>query len=66
MKKIWESEDNNKLAETVHYSGREDDLHYEGVAIIIRKGMDVYLLEWKLLVVNSRIIQACLNGRHAG
>lgn len=42
--------------EAVFYSGREDDSHHEGVAIIIRKGMSKYLMEWK--PVNSRIIQA--------
>ena len=48
--------------ETVLYSGREDDLHHEGVAIIMKKGMEKYLMEWK--PVNSRIIQARLKGRH--
>ena len=47
--------------ETVLYSGREDDLHHEGVAIIMKKGMEKYLMEWK--PVNSRIIQARLKGR---
>ena len=42
--------------ETVLYSGREDYLHHEGVAIIMKKGMEKYLMEWK--PVNSRIIQA--------
>ena len=40
--------------ETVLYSGREDDSHHEGVAIIIKKEMEKYLMEWKPL--NSRII----------
>ena len=47
--------------ETVLYSGREDDLHHEGVALIMKKGMEKYLMEWK--PVNSRIIQARLKGR---
>ena len=47
--------------ETVLYSGREDDSHHEGVAIIMRKGMEKYLMEWK--PVNSSIIQARLKGR---
>ena len=47
--------------ETVLYSGREDDLHHEGVAIIMKKRMEKYLMEWK--PVNSRIIQARLKGR---
>ena len=49
--------------ETVLYSGREDDLQYEGVAIIMKKGMEKYLMEWK--PVNGRIIQARLKGRQA-
>ena len=49
--------------ETVLYSGREDDLHHEGVAIIMKKGMEKYLMEWK--PVNSRIIQARLKGRQS-
>ena len=47
--------------ETVLYSGREDDLHYEGVAIIMKKGMEKYLMEWK--PVKYRIIQARFKGR---
>ena len=41
--------------ETILYSGRE------GVAIILKKGMENYLMEWK--PVNSRIILARLKGR---
>ena len=48
-------------AETVLYSGREDDLHHGGVAIVMKKGMERYFMEWK--PVNSRIIQARLKGR---
>ena len=33
--------------ETVLYSGRDDELHREGVAIILKKGADRSLLEWK-------------------
>ena len=47
--------------ETVLYSGREDDLHHEWVAIIMKKGVEKYLMEWK--PVKSRIIQARLKGR---
>ena len=47
--------------DTVLYSGREDYLHHEGVAIIMRKEMEKYLMEWK--PVNSSIIQARLKGR---
>ena len=42
--------------ETILYSGREDDLHHKGVAIIMKKGMEKCLMEWK--PVNSRIILA--------
>ena len=31
--------------ETILYSGREDDLHHDGVAIILKKGMEKYLME---------------------
>ena len=34
--------------EAVLYPGRKDDLHHEGVAIITKKGMERYLMEWKL------------------
>ena len=33
--------------ETVLYSGREDDQHHEGVAVIPRKGIKKYVMEWK-------------------
>ena len=42
--------------ETVLYSGRDDELHREGVAIILKKGADRSLLEWK--PINSRLIKA--------
>ena len=47
---------NTTTGETILYSGREGDLHQGGVAIIMKKGMEKYLMEWK--PVNSRIIQA--------
>ena len=47
--------------ETVLYSGRDDELHREGVAIILKKGADRSLLEWK--PINSRLIKARLKGR---
>ena len=43
--------------ETVLYSGREDNQHHEGVALILRS-----LREWK--PVSSRVMSASLNGRH--
>ncbi|XP_025085353.1 uncharacterized protein LOC112558855 [Pomacea canaliculata] len=48
--------------ETVLYSGREDNQHHEGVAIILRKGIDKCLIEWK--PINSRLITARVRGRH--
>lgn len=48
--------------ETVLYSGRDDDLHHEGVAIILKKGVERSLLEWK--PVNNRLISARLKGKH--
>ena len=39
--------------ETVLYSGRDDNHHYEGVAIILKKGTEKGLIEWK--PVNSRL-----------
>ena len=41
--------------ETVLYSGRDDDMHFEGVAIILKKGLEKSLIEWK--PVNRRIIK---------
>ena len=48
--------------ETVLYSGRDDDRHHEGVAIILKKGLERCILEWK--PVNSRLMSARLKGRH--
>ena len=46
--------------ETVMYSGRKDDLHYEGVAIILKKGVERSILEWK--PVNNRLMTLRLKG----
>ena len=48
--------------ETVLYSGRDDDQHYEGVAIILKKGIEKCLMEWK--PINSRLIKIRLKGKH--
>ena len=48
--------------ETVLYSGREDDQHHEGVAIILKKGLEKCLMEWKS--INNRLIKVRLKGRH--
>ena len=48
--------------ETVLYSGREDNRHHKGVAMILWKGMEKSLLEWE--PVSSRLMRARLRGRH--
>lgn len=47
--------------ETVLYSGREDNQHEKGIAIILRKGVERNLIEWKL--VNSRIMKMRVKGK---
>ena len=47
--------------ETILYSGREDDQHHEGVAIILRKGIEKCLLEWKS--INSRLLKIRMRGK---
>ena len=48
--------------ETVLYSGRDDGHHHQGVALILKKGLERYLLEWK--PVNSRLMSIRLRGKH--
>ena len=48
--------------ETVLYSGRDDDQHHEGVAIILKKGVEKCLMEWK--PINSRLMKIRLRGKH--
>ncbi|RUS75817.1 hypothetical protein EGW08_016409 [Elysia chlorotica] len=48
--------------ETVLYSGRDDDLHREGVAVILKKGTEKSLMEWK--PINSRLLKVRLRGKH--
>ena len=48
--------------ETVLYSGRGDDLHREGVAVILKKGTEKSLMEWK--PINSRLLRVRLRGKH--
>ncbi|XP_071161985.1 craniofacial development protein 2-like [Mytilus edulis] len=43
-----------RTGETALYSERVDGQHHEGVAIILKKGMAKYLMEWK--PINSRLI----------
>lgn len=48
--------------ETVLFSGRDDDQHQEGVAIVLKKGIEKCVLEWK--PINSRLVRARMKGRH--
>ncbi|GFS14130.1 craniofacial development protein 2-like [Elysia marginata] len=48
--------------ETVLYSGRDNNIHTKGVAIISKKGLEKSLMEWKS--VNSRFIRIRLKGWH--
>jgi len=49
--------------ETVLYSGRDDGQHHEGVAIIMKKGMEKFLMEWK--PINNRMMRIRMKGKHA-
>ena len=44
------------------FSGREYNQHHEGVVLILRKGMEKSLLEWK--PVSSRLMRSRLRVRH--
>lgn len=48
--------------ETVLYAGMDDNLHHEGVAIILRKGVERCLMEWK--PISNRMMSARLKGKH--
>ena len=45
--------------ETILYSGRDDDKHMAGVALILKKGLKKALIEWQ--PVNERLIRARCN-----
>ena len=47
--------------ETVLYSGRDDQQHREGVAIILKKGVEKSLIEWQ--PINSRLMKIRLRGK---
>ncbi|CAG5117123.1 unnamed protein product, partial [Candidula unifasciata] len=49
--------------ETIIYSGRDDNLHSAGVALILKKGIHKHLIEWH--PINERIMTARFNGKHA-
>ena len=51
-----------KTDETVLYSGGDDGRHHQGVAIILKKGMERCLMEWN--AINSRLMTMRLRGRH--
>ena len=47
---------------TILYSGRDDDQHMAGVALILKKGLKKALIEWQ--PVNERLIRAKFSGKH--
>ena len=49
--------------ETVLYSGRDDNQHHEGVAVILKKGEEKCLMEWK--PISSRLMTVRLKGKQA-
>ena len=49
--------------ETILYSGRDDGQHHQGVAMILKRGVERCLMEWK--PVNSRLLKIRLRGKHA-
>ena len=49
--------------ETILYSGRDDNHHSAGVALILKRGLKNTLIEWQ--PVNERLIRARFNGKHA-
>jgi hypothetical protein len=51
----------SSTGETVIYSGREDNQHHEGVAIILKKGAEKSLMEWK--PINSRLLKIRIKGK---
>ena len=48
--------------ETVLYSDRDNNKHHEGVAIVLKKGMEKCLIEWK--PINSRLMKITMKGKH--
>ena len=47
--------------ETVLYSGREYGQHHRGVAMILKKGLEKCLIEWK--PINSRLLKVRMKGK---
>ena len=60
----WTDSGDMKTAsgETLLYSGRRDGQHREGVAVMLKKGTERCLLQWKPL--SSRLMTVRLKGRH--
>ena len=56
------SEGLTTTGEIVLYSEYKDNQHHEGVAMILRKGMEKSLLEWK--PGSNRLMRTRLRGRH--
>ena len=46
---------------TVLYSGRDDNQHHGGVAMILKRGMEKCLMEWK--PINSRLMKVRMKGK---
>lgn len=44
------------------YSGRDNDQHHEGVAIILKKGMEKCLMEWK--PISNKLLKIRVKGKH--
>ena len=60
----WSGSGKRRLASghTILYSGRADDQHTEGVAMIITSRMEKALLEWK--PISPRLLKARFNSRY--
>jgi hypothetical protein len=48
--------------ETILYSGRDDNIHRAGVALVLRRGVEKTMVEWKPL--NERLMRARFKGQH--
>ena len=48
--------------ERVLYSGRDDNQHHDGVAVILRQGTEKCLMEWK--PISSRLMKIRMKGNH--
>ncbi|KAI0230840.1 hypothetical protein LSAT2_018784, partial [Lamellibrachia satsuma] len=61
----WTSFDRHvtPTGETILYSGRDDNRQTAGVALILNKGMERTLLEWK--PVSARLLRARFFGKHS-